>query len=903
MFFTEEDYKKIEQYLINCGVKDSCLEGAVLPFQGNEKITIVQDGKNRTLYFRELIEALKHSKAALSDLYNVTDHVKEKYITLKKAIELVPYKARKLGQIITFLNPDSKWELYQFTGASILQWNELSLWNDLFNLDEYIVKSILPDEEDLTKSEPNGNGNSYLSLKDREYNPAEFSGLGRVILRKNIMEVESEEYGKVKKNVLLQDMINKPNTIYEIRYDFDLNNQEITIPEGCVLDFQGGKLSNGIIKGNYTDLNNRKSKHDIIENILVKGTFTNASLKFLQKLDISEAIQYLLDTYHYIKFDEGIYYTSKQININYSRTLIEGEGKCTIIEMKNTNNIDSMFYVKKKTTETYYAVSYTCIKNLYLKGNYNTNNCINNQGVSCSFENLFIEKFKDSGIISDTCWCSNFSNLLITYCNIGINLTNLAHNNTITNCRIESNRYYDIFIGSSAAVIISGCVLESGGCKTNIYILNCRGTVIENNYFEGQKILLGKEVAVSEATSAVFNNDTKFNSCIIIGGITDFSNNIFARYDNYWPTYQTSICNNHIESETSGSLVLASNSKGLTVNDNSTQSKDPLVLILDIKDCVVQDLQILRNTYVKNKDRSNCIPLKMLLADILYYRDSSTHIVGNCNIQSETQVYYNNIAYWGNYIQPSMEDEFKYLSTIFNSSCYQVDVYPTQKEDQNYIQFGVREKKVNEGLYCFEVQIKVKEIKNKEDQMATLCIRLYDKFNNVVLTKEAYIKTSLDDFQNSKIYTYVDNINYYYISAFVQFNNNGNKYTIKNPKVYKVGEENTDINYYIGSCSPYRNVNLNGLYTKGIVSGTIANDNNKSKICIKSVSPDNYDVWKDNELVIKNNGIWTDTPNNPPIGFAYFCTDKQTTEGTTNGIMIYHKGNNVWVDALGRVVN
>ena len=39
-----------------------------------------------------------------------------------------------------------------------------------------------------------------------------------------------------------------------------------------------------------------------------------------------------------------------------------------------------------------------------------------------------------------------------------------------------------------------------------------------------------------------------------------------------------------------------------------------------------------------------------------------------------------------------------------------------------------------------------------------------------------------------------------------------------------------------------------------------------------------------------------------PIGFAYFCTDKQTTEGMTNGIMIYHKGNNVWVDALGRVV-
>lgn len=39
------------------------------------------------------------------------------------------------------------------------------------------------------------------------------------------------------------------------------------------------------------------------------------------------------------------------------------------------------------------------------------------------------------------------------------------------------------------------------------------------------------------------------------------------------------------------------------------------------------------------------------------------------------------------------------------------------------------------------------------------------------------------------------------------------------------------------------------------------------------------------------------------VGFRYFCTDKQTTEGATNGIEIIYKGNGVWVDALGRVVS
>ena len=39
------------------------------------------------------------------------------------------------------------------------------------------------------------------------------------------------------------------------------------------------------------------------------------------------------------------------------------------------------------------------------------------------------------------------------------------------------------------------------------------------------------------------------------------------------------------------------------------------------------------------------------------------------------------------------------------------------------------------------------------------------------------------------------------------------------------------------------------------------------------------------------------------IGYSYFCTDRQTTEGARNGIMIYYAGDATWVDALGRVVD
>lgn len=70
-----------------------------------------------------------------------------------------------------------------------------------------------------------------------------------------------------------------------------------------------------------------------------------------------------------------------------------------------------------------------------------------------------------------------------------------------------------------------------------------------------------------------------------------------------------------------------------------------------------------------------------------------------------------------------------------------------------------------------------------------------------------------------------------------------------------------------------------------------------------------YD-WRDRDGVVPGtprSGTFADKPNTAQNdirpGFAYFCTDKQTTEGSTDGIMIYYKDNNIWVDALGRVVS
>ena len=81
-------------------------------------------------------------------------------------------------------------------------------------------------------------------LNNRNYEPTEFSGKGYKVLEKNIQTING-----VKKNILTAIMLSEANTIYEIRYDFDLNGEIIEMQEGCTLKFCGGSLKNGTIKG------------------------------------------------------------------------------------------------------------------------------------------------------------------------------------------------------------------------------------------------------------------------------------------------------------------------------------------------------------------------------------------------------------------------------------------------------------------------------------------------------------------------------------------------------------------------------------------------------------------------------------------------------------------------------
>ena len=121
-----------------------------------------------------------------------------------------------------------------------------------------ISNSVKLNSEDLSR-----NTSNEIQLADKSYDSANFSGLGRIYLRKNIVN---------KKNILTQDMISEANTRYIIQYDYDLNGESITIPDNCVLVFDGGSIVNGKIVGTNSRLHALSYK--ILDtNILLSGTW------------------------------------------------------------------------------------------------------------------------------------------------------------------------------------------------------------------------------------------------------------------------------------------------------------------------------------------------------------------------------------------------------------------------------------------------------------------------------------------------------------------------------------------------------------------------------------------------------------------------------------------------------
>ena len=233
------------------------------------------------------------------------------------------------------------------------------------------------DNEDL--EEVIQDGKSVLHFKDKLYNPEEYSGYGRVWLRKNIKKSSlCDCCDDTEKNILTQNMFFKQdnispntNTIYIIQYDYDLDGNTITIPSDSVLVFDGGRFSNGqIVLDNTLVVPPTLDLNDVFKNITIGGTYKEGQTiykdKYLQYWDGNKWYK-LQDTASINKMIDNLYkfLETLTVRVNITRTEnktsydIQQEGASRgIVEVPTlaafTNTLKSLTFNKGSFTSVTY---------------------------------------------------------------------------------------------------------------------------------------------------------------------------------------------------------------------------------------------------------------------------------------------------------------------------------------------------------------------------------------------------------------------------------------------------------------------------------------------------------------------------------------------------------------------
>lgn len=116
-------------------------------------------------------------------------------------------------------------------------------------------------------------GENYLMYQGDGVNKPDGTTDAMQDLDEALRNEELPYYVKDPKNILTQNMLSKRNTIYTIQYNFDLNGETITIPENCVIKFEGGRISNGTLVGNDTLMIYHMPIETSLVNVTLDGTW------------------------------------------------------------------------------------------------------------------------------------------------------------------------------------------------------------------------------------------------------------------------------------------------------------------------------------------------------------------------------------------------------------------------------------------------------------------------------------------------------------------------------------------------------------------------------------------------------------------------------------------------------
>lgn len=343
----------------------------------------------------------------------------------------------------------------------------------------------------------------------------------------------------------IQDKFNKPNHIYKITKDIDLEGQTLTIPNGCTLDFQGGSFRNGIITLDNTAIIASPTSH-IFKSVDIQGTFggDNFHVGWIGALttnaDNTDAIKKAIilsgTLLMPIVFSRGNYIVSRPIVIDtlLNNVLIKGN-KATITKSTNTT---SGITESKSTYGGNVSIDLASIL-IVSEGHYWTIRDLSFIGGS---KNRMLNY--GITIVKGSNWYIN--NCIFDYCSIGLvsyglwmsNITKVSCNDVYIGFIFDSNRLNDKTGTTGTSICFNNCYVNR--CNTGFLIdwlnystLNCcavdHATTVSYRFTEGTTVVMnGCGTEQSKAWINALNSKVTLNNCQLLSSTSNNTSTIVA---------------------------------------------------------------------------------------------------------------------------------------------------------------------------------------------------------------------------------------------------------------------------------------------------------------------------------------------------------------------------------------
>ena len=878
-----------------------------------------------------------------------------------------------------YVGLDNPYKIWNFNGES---WSDSGTSIDMNDADE----------EDITR-----NADGKLQFKDRTYG----DGMGYVILRKDKTFAEQ---------------VTKENTIYEIRYDFDLKNIDVIIPHNCTLSFIGGSVRNGGIIGNATTI---VSRHNCLYNIHFDGTFVSEvniewfpikyNIEFDNSAILNSALHlaYLGSKKLVLKVNSIIYVNSVMDEFTDSNFAKDGTIRIESGVFFNLNG--STIKTLPNNSKNYNIIfsgdtSDIIICNGIIEGDVETHEGTSGEwGYGIAIQGC--DNFTIRDIICRKCWGDGI--------NVRKSMSRNSHNGLLERCVCDSNRRQGMSIESIEGFIVKDCVFKNTGTIKSanpnsgvdiepglnnelVSDVEFRNCTFSNNKSKGLFIYdLG---IIREDWEGNLISEVKVIDCNLYeNGDADLqitANNVLVSGCNKYHStglrayYYGDVTNVLIQDTILSSIQIAANtilSNTKIIDSNFMFNGASWVIkhtgngTLTLNNCSYIGSMLYTDNFLEGVDYSNSNATIVFdkcnfdnTGSYKYIKITDKVIIENSNFKnldfrfvgsSENGI----INFKNNFVTLNNSFYIGLLQCAFGNGCnYTIDCSGLNVMGD----FGkelVNNTNANSSLVVVLKNSNVRKISMSQDynsnviirtNLNSLTIKTKTKDNNGICFKVP--KT--DALLNCKtIKAYDDTPSLYNTDANIVFNKSSKSffvcpYSISNGKyISSVYEElKSAFAFATNETEDSYVIYLSKVSRKAIISSIDLSfykiNDFETEISIQDISsidffvkPSNmiglpsvvnfptyiekynslrvYDTQKKQEYIyidnvfkqydtiqlgIKRKGLFSEKPtedSNINVGFTYFCTDRQTAEGGTNGIVIYYKGNNVWVDALGRVVD